>query len=402
VLICEDHPVSRMVMEKLLEKLRCRTITVSNGAEAMRYAMSEIKFDIIMMEFKLPQINGADVARMVRETKNANSQTPIVAITGYLKELQQPHYFDELIEKPPTTSKLTEVLCRLCQWKVPSPGQASAGALAYPMPSGLRQESLRLDDSPTSGSSGYAQMPGSSFRGSSREDSITSSLFGDSESIMTDDVPVIISRKTTGDWDETGLGITNDEIMLESPDLTKASLPHLIHQTSALAKMEAPKLPVRQRSSDKMRAKRDAIEKHRHECAESGDDEDDELGDVAVREKSPKSAKIHRGSKLGTEMMRTNSRGSVVSGSEQTIVPEGNSPTSGTDFPPVSETKGVTLTPPEMFTPPGKMIAEFDESATPKPRSHASDDNFDEEPTPRAPSAASNPPDYLTVGVADR
>lgn len=400
VLICEDHPVSRMVMEKLLEKLRCRTITVSNGAEAIRYAMSEIKFDIIMMEFKLPQINGADVARMVRETKNANSHTPIVAITGYLKELQAPHYFDELIEKPPTTSKLTEVLCRLCQWKVPSPGQASAGSLAYPMPSGLRQESLRLDDSPTSGSSGYAQMPGSSFRASSREDSIGSSLFGDSESIMTDDVPVIISRKATGDWGETGLGITSDEILLESHDLTKSILPHLIHQTSAPAQMEA-RLPVRQRSSDKMRAKRDAIEKHRHECAESGDDEDDELGDVAVREKSPKSAKIHRGSKLGTEMMRTNSRGSVVSGSEQTVVPEGDSPTSAAELLPASEMKGATLTPPEVFTPPGKMIAEFDESETPKPRSHASDDNIDEEPTPRAPSAASNPPDYLTVKAAD-
>jgi serine/threonine-protein kinase RIM15 len=166
--------------------------------------------------------------------------------------------------------------------------------------------------------------------------------------------------------------------------------------------MEAIKLPVRQRSSDKMRAKRDAIEKHRHECAESGDDEDEELGDAAVREKSPRSAKIHRGSKLGTEMMRTNSRGSVVSGSEQTVVPEGDSPTSASELPPASEITGATLTPPELFTPPGKMIPEFDDSETPKPGSHASDDNIDEEPTPRAPSIASNPPDYLTVGAADR
>lgn len=37
VLICEDHPVSRLVMERLLEKLRCRTITVVNGMEAVRY-----------------------------------------------------------------------------------------------------------------------------------------------------------------------------------------------------------------------------------------------------------------------------------------------------------------------------------------------------------------------------
>jgi serine/threonine-protein kinase RIM15 len=30
-------------MERLLENLKCRTITVENGAEAMRYAMGEVK-----------------------------------------------------------------------------------------------------------------------------------------------------------------------------------------------------------------------------------------------------------------------------------------------------------------------------------------------------------------------
>jgi serine/threonine-protein kinase RIM15 len=43
VLVCEDHPISRMVMERLLEKLKCRSIMVENGAEAMRYAMGEVK-----------------------------------------------------------------------------------------------------------------------------------------------------------------------------------------------------------------------------------------------------------------------------------------------------------------------------------------------------------------------
>ena len=119
VLVCEDHPVSKLVMERLLKKLECRTITVTNGEEAARYAMSEVQFDIIMMEFKLPHINGADVARMIRDTKSANTQTPIMAVTGYLKELPQTHHFDSLIEKPPTLEKLTEALCNLCAWKPP-------------------------------------------------------------------------------------------------------------------------------------------------------------------------------------------------------------------------------------------------------------------------------------------
>lgn len=385
VLICEDHPVSRMVMEKLLEKLRCRTITVSNGAEAMRVAMSEIKFDIIMMEFKLPQINGADVARMIRETKNVNSQTPIVAITGYLKELQAPHYFDALIEKPPTTSKLTEVLCRLCQWKAPLPGQTLFPSLPPSMPSGLRQESMRPDDSPTtSNSSGYVIIPDGSFGGSSREDSISSSLFGD-ESAITDDVPVIIGRKATGEWSEGGLGI-NEETLIESPDFPKHP-PSLLHQSSAPGKME--KSPSKQRSSEKMKAKRQSLEKHRHECAESGDDEDDELGDLSVKEKSPKGTdKTHRGSKLGTEMMRTNSRGSVVSGSEATLMDElmveavTTPPEPADGLPPASEITGATLTPPEVFSAPGEAVEDFNMDDTPKPQSPAV--NLTGSPTPRA------------------
>lgn len=388
VLICEDHPVSRMVMEKLLEKLRCRTIVAANGAEAMRYAMSEIKFDIILMEFKLPTINGADVARMIRDTKNANSQTPIVAVTGYLKELQAPHHFDALIEKPPTTSKLTEVMCRLCQWKAPLPGQLHIPSpMGYPQPSGLRQESLRLGDSPTSNSSGYAYMPGSSFRGSSREESISSSLFGDSESVIADDVPVVINRASADDWDDsTGLGIRSDSGLIDSDHVK--SPPHLLTEHSpARMMLEHPQpLLLRQRSSDKIRSKKESLEKHRHECAESGDDEDEELGDASVREKSPRSAKTHRTSKLGIEMMRTNSRGSVVSSSEY---PAASSSSEMIELPPtVKEEVPALTTPPEMFEALTGMISQIDLNETPKPTRTVG--AIDEDPTPRAPSAASN------------
>ncbi|KAJ0114249.1 serine/threonine-protein kinase RIM15 [Diaporthe amygdali] len=350
VLICEDHPVSRMVMEKLLEKLRCRTISASTGSEAVRYAMSDIKFDVIFMEFKLPQINGADVAKMIRETKNANSHTPLVAITAYLKELQAPHYFDSLIEKPISSSKLTEVLTHFCQWKPASPSQPhmTPMSLARPIPSSLRQESLRLEDSPTSGtSSGFANRPGSSFRGSSREDSISSSLFGDSESISTDDIPVVISRKATGDWSEHGLGIdvSSEEHMLSSSDLAKG-MPPLRLQTSAPGQIEhGPTVvpvagPQPRRSFERLRAKREIMEKRRLEGNtgfDSADDEDEELGlggtgkagspgptsapaSVSTSKQHYRSKSVLPSSKLGIEMMRANSH-------ESTNLPDGSSAT---------------------------------------------------------------------------
>lgn len=353
VLICEDHPVSRMVMEKLLEKLRCRTISASTGPEAVRYAMSDIKFDIIFMEFKLPQIIGADVAKMIRETKNANSHTPLVAITAYLKELQAPHYFDSLIEKPISSSKLTEVLAHFCQWKPASPTQQSTMslAMAHPAPSSLRQESSKLGDSPTSGtsSSGFANRTGSSFRGSSREDSISSSLFGDSESISADDVPAVISQKSTGEWEDQGLGIgtTPDERSLSPGDLGKGGLAPLTLQSSAPGKMEhdvsakPATSPQPRRSFEKLRAKRELMERRRLEGntgIDSADDEDDELGlgiggkpvtigPLTAAAASAQAAKQHfrsksvlPSSKLGIEMMRANSHDSV-----HMSVPEGTS-----------------------------------------------------------------------------
>ncbi|KAI9819602.1 MAG: rim15, signal transduction response regulator [Pycnora praestabilis] len=395
VLICEDHPVSRMVMEKLLEKLRCRTITVTNGPEAMRYAMSEVKFDIIMMEFKLPQISGADVARMIRDTKNANSQTPIVAVTGYLKELQAPHHFDALMEKPATISKLIEVMCRLCQWRAPPPGYNPAQPSAI-VPSGLRQESVRLDDSPNSNSSGFANMPGSSFRGSSREDSISSSFFGDNvESATSDDVSIIINQQAADGWGESGLGISEEAVVDPKPLLK--SMPHLVHTESAPGLIES-RTPRRKRSADAVKAKRESIEKKRHECAESGDDEDEELGDFQVRARSPQ-GKSARGSRLGVEMLRTNSRGSVISTSEDVHM------NSGTSSPPpsiaeniaedVNDVNGIdgehhsTITPPEVFPRAvGEKVKEIDMDATPKPPPHPTLD-VDDQPTPRASSSIS-------------
>ncbi|KAK7970549.1 Response regulator receiver rim15p [Apiospora saccharicola] len=346
VLICEDHPVSRMVMEKLLEKLRCRTISASTGSEAVRYAMSEIKFDIIFTEFKLPEVSGADLARMVRELKNVNSHTPIVAITAYLKELQAPHYFDSLVEKPISSSKLIEVLSNLCQWKPPAPGQVTAGVPINhqaSIPSVLKLESLRSEDSPTSGSSGYAQHPSSSFRGSSREDSISSSLFGDSESATTDDVPV------------------------------------------------PSNVLMARRSLEKLRSRRENLEKRRGEGSDSADDEDEELGVGRDRDRNS-----HRGkpnlpsSKLGIEMMRANSHDSVAVMSDNTITPEATTqvttPSREGNASPVREARSpsesLLRTPPESLAP-GNMDDDGDPDETPRPSETSKASVREEDPISR-------------------
>lgn len=324
VLICEDHPVSKLVMERLFEKLRCRTITANNGSEAIRYALSEVQFDIIMTEVKLPQINGVDVARMIRETRSANRHTPIIAVTGYLKDLPETHHFSALIEKPPTLNKLTEALCKFCLWKPPPKDYVPTQPLVIPppLPRGINQ----AEDSPSSISSGFHQVPSSSYRGSSRADSVGSSYFGDMESIKAEDIPVVISRPTDN-WGDTsdGLGIEGASAVTGVDTKPSIAAPLIQHSLSAPPTASSNWIvPRKQRSSEAIRAKRESLEKRRYEGAESGDDEDEELGNIQARQRGPHTSKGPRSSsKLGTEMMRTNSRGSVVSGTEDISPKEG-------------------------------------------------------------------------------
>ncbi|KAF2278183.1 uncharacterized protein EI97DRAFT_247774 [Westerdykella ornata] len=400
VLVCEDHPVSRLVMEKLLEKLRCRTLTATNGSEAVRYAMGEVKFDIIMMEFKLPQVNGADVARMIRDTKNANSNTPIVAVTGYLKELQAPHHFDALIEKPPTIAKLTDTLGKLCQWKPAPPNWTPSQSLLPAIPSSLRQESTQ-EDSPTSNSSSVPPVPSGSYRGSSREDSVSSSFFGDNESRAGDEGPVIVSRHDSDDWRErdisqamSGLGISEDAVGNVDPKNAGNKLsvpPHLPPMgSSAPAALEFATVR-KQRSSELVGAKRQMLKTRKHESAESGDDEDDELGNVHhERSRSPRT-RPKSSSKLGIEMMRTNSRGSVISFDElvaQDTKLASSPPPSITEERQSSITPDVAppiaLTPPEIFPmAPGGDMQEV-ELETPKAAARQSEEALEAYPTPKA------------------
>jgi serine/threonine-protein kinase RIM15 len=122
------------------------------------------------------------------------------------------------------------------------------------------------------------------------------------------------------------------------------------------------------------------LELGRHECAESGDDEDEELGNAQIRARSPKS-KIRGASKLGTEMLRTNSQGSVVSNEEGMASHNLKATASLTGHEEAAiEEEGATLTPPELFLPDGS-IQIVDTDRTPRP--HYTSDP-DPDPTPRA------------------
>lgn len=100
VLYCEPIPIVRHTVCKLLEKLGCIVVAVSDGDELIRRASSQVRFDLIITALKTAKVEAVDAAKLIKYTTGVNTATPIIALTNYHKEAQISGVFDEVLEKP--------------------------------------------------------------------------------------------------------------------------------------------------------------------------------------------------------------------------------------------------------------------------------------------------------------
>ncbi|RUS12780.1 CheY-like superfamily, partial [Endogone sp. FLAS-F59071] len=113
-LVADDNPISCKIMETILQNLGCRCVVVRNGAEAIRCAMGGVRFDIILMDIRMPIIDGEAAARMIKSTNNTNSAIPIIAVTAYEHTVQMAGAFDDIISKPVMSHEILQRLKQFC------------------------------------------------------------------------------------------------------------------------------------------------------------------------------------------------------------------------------------------------------------------------------------------------
>lgn len=100
VLYCEPIPIVRQSVAKLIERCGCIVLAISDGDDLIRRATSKVKFDLIFTALRLPKVEAIDAVKLIKYTSGVNSQTPIIALTGFAKEALELGAFDEVMEKP--------------------------------------------------------------------------------------------------------------------------------------------------------------------------------------------------------------------------------------------------------------------------------------------------------------
>jgi len=80
ILVVDDLPQKRLAFEALLAPLGQRLTLVDSGTEALRRVLQQ-KFDIIVLDVNIPDMDGLEVARLVREHKRYR-ETPILFVSA--------------------------------------------------------------------------------------------------------------------------------------------------------------------------------------------------------------------------------------------------------------------------------------------------------------------------------
>ncbi len=103
VLVAEDSPVTQDLLKLILTQ-RGHVVDIAQDGEQALGALKRHVYDVALIDFRLPKLNGVQVARNYREEKNGEATARLIAITadveGLLAHGENCENFDQIIPKP--------------------------------------------------------------------------------------------------------------------------------------------------------------------------------------------------------------------------------------------------------------------------------------------------------------
>ncbi len=113
VLLAEDDAVNQKMTRRLLEEIGHRVEVVPDGKEALR-VLRERTHDVVLMDVQMPEMDGLEATRRLREEWAAEEQPYVIALTAAVmkndRERCREAGMDAFLSKPVQREKLAEAL----------------------------------------------------------------------------------------------------------------------------------------------------------------------------------------------------------------------------------------------------------------------------------------------------
>ena len=113
ILVAEDSSVIQNLTKKILTLQNYQISAVKNGKQVIDKLSSET-FDLILMDIHMPQMDGMECARTIRQMTGEIANVPIIAITGNANNYSMDDFkeagINEFIPKPLNYDNLVTVV----------------------------------------------------------------------------------------------------------------------------------------------------------------------------------------------------------------------------------------------------------------------------------------------------
>jgi PAS domain S-box-containing protein len=116
ILVAEDNAVNQKLVVRMLQKHGHRVVIAETGTEALK-ALRESKFDVVLMDIQMPEMNGLEVTAAIRAAEEkTGGHLNIIAMTAHAmkgdKERCIASGMDDYISKPIKARELLQMLDR--------------------------------------------------------------------------------------------------------------------------------------------------------------------------------------------------------------------------------------------------------------------------------------------------
>jgi len=113
LLIAEDEDSNFKYLEIALRKTKIKILRARNGLEAIEISKNNPDLNAILMDIKMPEMNGLEAAKKIKEL---NKDIPIIALTAYAmandRELSINAGCDDYISKPVRKHRIFSILSK--------------------------------------------------------------------------------------------------------------------------------------------------------------------------------------------------------------------------------------------------------------------------------------------------